>query len=69
MVQNGDLVCALCGGEDAAGKARSTLTLAAGYGSQHDMDRLTVPICGECCDWLFSELSRCKGTEVESPPW
>ncbi len=69
MVQNGGLVCALCGNEGAAGTNGSTLTLAAGDGSTHDGERLTVPICSGCCDWLFSELSRSKGTEVEGPPW
>jgi len=69
MEQNGNLVCGICGGEDMPGMAGSTLTLAAGYGSQHDMERLTVPICGECCDKLFSELSRLRGAKVESLLW
>jgi len=67
MEQNGNLICALCGGDDMPGTACSTLTLAAGYGSVHDMERVTIPLCGECCDKLFSELSRCRGAKVESP--
>lgn len=66
MKANDDFICALCGAEDMPGVAGSTLTLAAGYGSIHDMGRVTVPLCGGCCDKLFSELSKLRGATVES---
>lgn len=68
MQTNEDLVCSICGGEDLSGKVYSTLTLTAGYGSvEHDMEVVKVPLCGECCDKLFAELSRCRGAVIESP--
>lgn len=67
MIANDDFVCAMCGGEDMPGIAGSTLVLAAGYGSLHDIERVTMPLCGECCNKLFSELSICRNATVESP--
>lgn len=68
MQANEDFIaCSWCGAEDMPGIANSTLTLVAGYGSEHDLERVTVPLCGECCDKLFSELSKLRGAVVESP--
>lgn len=67
MQANEDFVCAVCGTEDMPGVAGSTIVLVAGYGSLHDMERVTVPLCGECCDKLFAELSKCRGAVIESP--
>jgi len=58
MEQNKDLVCALCGNEDFPGYGtNSAITLAAGYGSEHDTERVTIPLCGECFDKLFAEFA------------
>lgn len=67
MKANEDLVCSICGAEDMSGAAGSTLTLTAGYGSVHDMEKVIIRLCGECCDRLFAELSRCRGAAIESP--
>lgn len=68
MEQNVGFVCAICGAEDMPGVAGSTLVLTAGYGSQsHDGERVTAPLCGKCCDKLFSELVQLPGTRVKNP--
>lgn len=57
MRQNEGLVCALCGKEDFQDcGTNSSITLTAGYGSLHDTERVTMPLCGECIDNLLSEL-------------
>ncbi len=58
MQRNDDLVCAMCGAEDIPGKACSILTLAAGFGSIHDLGWVKIPLCSECCDRLFAEMTR-----------
>ena len=68
MQANEDFICSICGAEDMPGVACSTLVLAAGYGSvEHDMERIKVALCGECCDKLFAELSKLRGAVIESP--
>ena len=62
---NDSSMCATCGTEDTEGTHE--LVLAAGYGSVHDMERVRVPLCAECCDRLFSELVQLPGTVIESP--
>lgn len=67
MTSKDDFVCAVCGAEDIAGAACSVLTLAAGYGSIHDMEKVAIPLCGECCDKLFAELVQMPYATVYDP--
>lgn len=64
MESNSSFVCAICGKQ---GDFPSKLEIAAWYGSIHDMERLTVPICGDCCDRLFAELEHKPGAVLDSP--
>lgn len=65
MKQNMNFVCAMCGKEDMPGFVGSCLILEAGYGSVYDTERVTVPICGECCDKLYDELAGKPGAKLE----
>lgn len=67
MKSNNDFVCAICGSEDMPSAVGSTLVLVAGYGSLHDMERAAIPLCGECCDKLFTELIQLPGAMAENP--
>lgn len=69
MQSKRSLVCSMCGAEDLPGcGALSSLTLSGGYGSvEHDMESVSIRLCGQCCDKLFGEMSRCRGAVVESP--
>lgn len=64
MESNSNFVCAWCGKCD---DFPSHLELAAWYGSLHDRERLTVPICGSCCDRLFTKLENKPGAKLNSP--
>lgn len=62
MEQNGDFInddgfrCPLCGEMDLIA---SIVRLEANYGSrEHDMERLTVHVCGACIDKLFTFMER-----------
>ena len=64
---NDSSICSICGGDDIVGTACSVLVLEAGYGSANDMERVKVPLCGGCCDKLFSELVQLPGAVAERP--
>lgn len=65
MESNSSFVCAWCGGEDMPGAVGSVLVLTAGYGSLNDLERVKVPLCGECCDKLLRELVQLPGAMWE----
>lgn len=62
MEQNRDFInndgfrCPLCGGVELI---PSIVRLEANYGSrEHDMERLTVHVCGSCIDKLFTFMEK-----------
>ncbi len=71
MESNSSFVCALCGQRDNPPPidegVNSYLVLTVGYGSIYDMEKVTVPLCGDCADKLFPELAKLPGAKMESP--
>lgn len=51
--QNVNFICQLCGKHT---QRPSALHILAGYESRHDMEHMTLNICGECTDALFDSL-------------
>lgn len=62
---NGSSICSVCGGDDIAGTACSRLILETGYGSANDMERVSVPLCGECADRLYAEMCKMPGARID----
>lgn len=62
---NDSSICAMCGGDDIAGTACSRLILETGYGSANDLERVTVPLCGECADRLYAEMTQMPGARID----
>lgn len=62
---NGSSICSMCGGDDIAGTACSSLILEMGYGSVNDLERVTVPLCGECADWLYVKMVKMPGARID----
>lgn len=62
---NDSSICAMCGGDDIAGTACSRLILETGYGSANDLERVTVPLCGECADRLYVEMTQMSGARID----
>ena len=62
---NDSSICSMCGGEDIAGTACSSLILETGYGSANDMERVTVPLCGYCADRLYAEMIQMPGARID----
>lgn len=50
---NDSSICSMCGEDDVAGVVCSRLILETGYGSANDMERVTIPLCGECADLIL----------------
>lgn len=58
--------CAICGDTDTGDMALSQLTLKLGFGSKHDGESVSLPLCGKCVDRLhnyicFNQL--CNGNQ------
>ena len=62
---NDSSICSMCGGYDIAGTACSSLILETGYGSANDMERVTIPLCGECADRLYMEMIQMLGSRID----
>lgn len=62
---NDSSICSMCGGEDIAGTACSSLILETGYGSANDMKQVTVPLCGDCADRLYAEMTQMSGARID----
>lgn len=54
-VQNTDFICEICGKSDMVA---SKVILDANYGSANDGERVTLDVCGNCIDWLFSVIQK-----------
>lgn len=62
--------CAICGGQDMPGfGVCSSVTLLAGYNSDHDGMKREVPVCGSCLDWLWRCMAKNGSDEVEDSVW
>lgn len=62
---NDSSMCSMCGGGDIVGTACSSLILETGYGCANDLERVTVPICGECADRLYVEITQMSGARID----
>ena len=62
---NSSFICAMCGGDDIAATVCSHLILETGYGSANDLERVTVPLCGECADRLYVEMTQMPGARID----
>lgn len=52
MSRKQSFICPRCGG---GGLSPSLLTMHGNYGSrEHDTERATVKLCGDCYDWLYT---------------
>lgn len=62
---NDNSICSMCGVGDIGGVACSSLILETGYGSANDLERVTVPLCGECADRLYVEMTKMPGARID----
>lgn len=46
--------CAICGDTDAGDMALSQLIFKPGFGSKHDGESVSLPLCGKCMDRLHN---------------
>ena len=57
-------ICPVCGREDLTA---SVIVLHGCYGSQHDTERATVKLCGDCFDRLYAVIqSNLPGDTMET---
>ena len=48
--------CAICGDTDIGDMALSQLILKSGFGSKHDGESVSLPLCGKCMDRLHNYI-------------
>lgn len=54
-VQNTGFICEMCGQPDIVA---SKVIIEANYGSVNDGERVTLEVCSDCIDWLFSVIQK-----------
>lgn len=57
-VQNTGFICEMCGQPDMVA---SKVILEANYGSVNDGERVTLAVCGNCIDKLFTTIQKKNG--------
>lgn len=70
-MDDNNFVCDLCDKYCGTGDdVPSIVTMTANYGStEHDGDKLTLRVCGDCIDWLMNSIPADVGEWGRTVPW